>query len=220
MNLEKANRDQKQKEFLELYEPSRESLVRFARSMSRNNEDAKDLVQDTILTAFDKFQNLKNHQAFTSFLFTIASRIHKRKTWRKRLFANFIDTESKDYIFDNLVSKDSNPENLADIEALYIALDFLPPKQKEAVVLFEIIGLSMEEISEIQGGSISGVKSRVQRGRKALEDLLVKERKVVSQTELEKRSKIVQKKMHSSYEYDSLIDLNFFEPEVLHEFKY
>ncbi len=40
-------------------------------------------------------------------------------------------------------------------------------------MLHEIVGMKMEEIADIQGGSVSGVKSRVQRGRAELERLLI-----------------------------------------------
>ena len=59
-----------------------------------------------------------------------------------------------------------------DIQVLYAALDKLPVKQKEAVVLFEISGFSLEEIKNIQGGTLSGAKSRVKRGREKLAILL------------------------------------------------
>ena len=42
----------------------------------------------------------------------------------------------------------------------------------KALTLFEISGLSLEEIREIQGGSLPGVKSRVQRGRKKLAEIM------------------------------------------------
>ncbi len=163
----------KQEIFLELYEECRESLVRFAKSMTRNTEEAKDLVQETTLAAYERFETLKNHKAFLSFLFTIASRIYKRQLWRRRLFFNYSSDKDEEDILGNLVAPCENPEDRYDIEMLNNALKCLPDKQREAVILFEIIGLKMEEIAEIQGGSISGVKSRVQRGRKELEDILV-----------------------------------------------
>jgi RNA polymerase sigma-70 factor (ECF subfamily) len=52
------------------------------------------------------------------------------------------------------------------------ALARLPEKQREAVILFEISGFSLAEIREIQGGSLSGVKSRIVRGRDNLANLL------------------------------------------------
>lgn len=163
----------KQEQFLELYEQSRVGLVRFARSMARNPEDAKDLVQETTLAAFERFETLKSPQAFKSFLFTIASRIHKRQNWRKRFFFSFANEEKEFEVFDNLVAPSENPDIRFDLDALQKALNKLSDKQREAVVLHEIVGMKMEEIADIQGGSVSGVKSRVQRGRAELERLLI-----------------------------------------------
>jgi RNA polymerase sigma-70 factor (ECF subfamily) len=162
----------KQERFLELYEDSRESLVRFAKSMARNPEDAKDLIQETTLAAFERFDSLKNPQAFVSFLFTIASRIHKRQNWRKRLFFKFKESDAEDAFFEELSSNESSPDSGYDIYALRKALKRLPDEQREAVVLHEISGLKMEEIADIQKCSVSGVKSRVQRGRKELERIM------------------------------------------------
>lgn len=155
---------------MELYEQSRESLVRFARSIAGTNDDAKDLVQETTLAAYERFDSVQHPVAFKSFLFTIACRIHKRQTWRKRLFVRF-QTADKNEI-DDLVAPNSNSDSLYDVQALHKALSSLPKNQSQAVVLHEISGLTMEEIAVIQDVSVSGVKSRVQRGRKELSRIL------------------------------------------------
>ena len=64
------------------------------------------------------------------------------------------------------------PDDAMDIQLLYDALARLPQNQRESVILFEISGLSLEEIKKIQGGSLSGVKSRIARGRRKLATLL------------------------------------------------
>ncbi len=165
--------DAKQRYFLELFEPCREKLNRFAFALAKDRQDANDIVQETILKAYGALDSLKNPEAFTSFLFTIASRIHKRTGWRQRLFSHFhvADDDSQPEI-EELQASESEPGISHDVELLYQALAKLPHKQKEAVVLFEISGLTIKEICEIQGGSIPGVKSRIQRGRKALAELL------------------------------------------------
>jgi DNA-directed RNA polymerase specialized sigma24 family protein len=66
----------------------------------------------------------------------------------------------------------TTPERAADVAMLNRALARLPERQREAVVLFEISDLSLEEIRVIQGGSLSGVKSRIVRGRQKLAELL------------------------------------------------
>ena len=62
----------------------------------------------------------------------------------------------------------SPPDIDHDVEVLYNLLGKLPPKQRECVVLFELSGFSLEEIRQLQGGTLSGVKSRLTRGREQL----------------------------------------------------
>ena len=55
---------------------------------------------------------------------------------------------------------------------LYQALSRLPLAVREAIVLYEIEGFSQEEICNIQGGTLSGVKSRINRGRESLKKII------------------------------------------------
>jgi RNA polymerase sigma-70 factor (ECF subfamily) len=153
--------------FLALLLPLRERLSRFARSITGDPEEAHDLVGDTILAALEGFAKVRSEKAFLSYLFTIAVRIQRRKRWRRRLFDRF-DEPFAAKIVDTGTPADAGN----DLELLHRALARLPERQREAVVLFEITGLSLEEIREIQGGSLSGVKSRVSRGRQELARLL------------------------------------------------
>ena len=149
-----------------LYLPLKDRLVRFARTMARSEEDVEDLVGDTMLIAYERFEAVRAPAAFLSFLFTIAVRVHRRKAWRARLFGPF---EQHD---DAYRSAASAPDTLVDVRILQRALESLPVKQRETVTLFEISGLTLEEIREVQGGSLSGVKSRLTRGRERLAELL------------------------------------------------
>lgn len=65
------------------------------------------------------------------------------------------------------------PDLPLEIEILYNALDKLPSKQKEAIVLFEISGFSQLEICKIQRCTLSAVKSRIKRGKEKLVQILV-----------------------------------------------
>lgn len=62
-----------------------------------------------------------------------------------------------------------------DIYFLNQALSKLVSEQRESVILFEIVGLSIKEIMEIQGVSESAVKQRLKRGRERLTELLTYE---------------------------------------------
>jgi RNA polymerase sigma-70 factor (ECF subfamily) len=156
-------------EFLALLQSAEPSLSRFTRAMTRDRESARDLAAETILIALEKFHTLHNKQAFLSFLLTIASRLHKKKQWRLRFWSSYNENSVLEKADDSAASQ---PDMSADVQALYQALARLPAEQREAVVLFEINGLSLEEIHAVQGGSLSGVKSRVSRGRQKLAALL------------------------------------------------
>ncbi|HYF03483.1 MAG TPA: RNA polymerase sigma factor [Patescibacteria group bacterium] len=159
--------EQHQEQFLQLLEPVEKSLSHFCRAMTRNPETARDLMSETILVAFEKFGTLKDEVAFKSFLFTIARRLHRRARWRKRFFGEFDDVAAHEIHDSN-----SSPEVSTDAAILYEALELLPFKTREAVILFEISDLSLEQIRDIQGGTLSGVKSRVARGRDQLARIL------------------------------------------------
>lgn len=152
---------------MELLKPVQPNLERFVFAMTRDAETARDITAETILVAFERFETLRNPQAFLSFLFTIAVRIHRRQNNRAQR------TQSLDQdVLPDMVAPDTPPDIAADISALYSALQDLPEKQREAVVLFEIMGLRMKEIREIQGGTLTAVKVRISRGRKKLAQIL------------------------------------------------
>jgi RNA polymerase sigma-70 factor, ECF subfamily len=162
-----SSRVASQEEFLRLLLPLRDRLAHYARAVSRTREEADDLVSDAILAALEGFERLRNREVFASYLFRIASRLQKRRRWRRKLFGEY-DEERAHAIGSNGPS----PESAAEVVMLHRALAALPDAQREAVVLFEISDLSLEEIREIQGGSLSAVKSRISRGRQQLARLL------------------------------------------------
>lgn len=155
--------ENKQNKFIEVFEAERAPLWRFAYAMTRDREEAKDLVAEAVLKTYESFEKIRDTKALRSYLFTTTSRIYKRKKWRRRLFGDF-DAEKA----ENRYVASETPEINADVQALYWALDKLPFKYKQAIIMFEISGFSIEEISQVQGDTISAVKSRLKRGREKL----------------------------------------------------
>ena len=150
-----------------LLDPVHDNLARYVRAMSRNPDEARDLMGETLLAAYERFDTLKAPAAFLSYLFTIARRTCRHRTRRFRFFAEYDAAQVA-----RIHATTPAPDAAADVPALYSALDRLPTEQREAVVLFELSGLSLEEIREIQGGTLSGVKARVARGRRKLAKML------------------------------------------------
>ena len=122
-------------------------------------------MHDSIVIAFEKFDKLEDPKAFLHFLFGISIRV-LANTNRKQRLVHISDEAQR--IPDESLRADRNE----DVHLLYEALAKLPDQQREALVLFEISGFSIVEISELQNAGISAVKQRLARGRKALIALL------------------------------------------------
>jgi RNA polymerase sigma-70 factor (ECF subfamily) len=154
-------------EFLKMLEPVYPKLSLYAFSITKNSEDAKDLTSETILIALEGFERMKHKEYFARFLFKIASRLHKRRRYRER-FRMAYNRETAEAREDTA----PHPDQAAEIAIVMQALDKLPEKMKEAILLADVADLSLEEIRTIQGGTLSGVKSRIWRGREMLQEHL------------------------------------------------
>jgi len=157
----------KQKKFLELFEPVKENLWRFCLSMSRNRDAASDLLQESILIAYQNFETLRTEKAFLSYLLTIASRtLYAIKNKNSKI------ENDEEFDFDSLVGSNTPADVLTDVRNLYEALDKLPENQKEAIILSDIMGFSRQEICDIQNVSLDALKARLHRGKLKLALLL------------------------------------------------
>ena len=150
---------------MSLYKPVHARFERFCKARVYGEMDFKDLMQETIVVAFEKFGNLKNPDAFLHFLFGISIRLLSNSTKKMR-------EESLPLNYESLYFSGSEAENQLEVEDLYKAMGMLPDHQKEALILFEIIGFSIKEIAELQGTSEDAVKKRLSRGRHELMKML------------------------------------------------
>jgi RNA polymerase sigma-70 factor, ECF subfamily len=153
----------KQNKFLALYEPYHEHFCRFCRAIAGNKTDSEDLIQDTIINVMEGFDKIRDKAAFKTYLFSVASNLNKMRLRRNKFNASFSATE-----LSQIVDFSQNPEQIADFKIVYEKMLMLPSKVSETLVLYHISDLSIEEIHGIQGGSLSGVKMRLKRGRERL----------------------------------------------------
>ena len=142
-------------------------LRAFAISLSGNVDRAVDLVQETLLRALthiDSFQPGTNLQAW---LFTILRNLF-RSEYRKRRR----EVEDADgHYADSLVT---HPEQDSQMEfkELRAALAKLPQDQREALILVGASGFSYEEAAKICECAVGTIKSRVNRARNRLAEIL------------------------------------------------
>jgi RNA polymerase sigma-70 factor, ECF subfamily len=154
-------------EFLKYYEPVHNQLYKYCRAISGNIEDAEDLIQDTILNVLEGLEKIKDLSVFKSYVFSVASNLHKMKLRRNKFKASFNEEE-----INKIIDFGQNQEHLTDFKIIYEKILSLPEKTAETLILYHISDLSVEDIQKIQGGSLSAVRSRLQRGREKVLSLL------------------------------------------------
>lgn len=157
----------KQEIFLELYEPVHERFERFCRARVYGNMEHGDLINETLLVAFEKLDTLKSKKAFLGFLFGISVRILSNNN--KKITERHLNTEVND---SEKVPSQNNTDLDAEIHFLYKALSELSEDQRECLILFEISGFKIKEIAKIQNASEDAVKQRLKRGRKRLSEIM------------------------------------------------
>jgi RNA polymerase sigma-70 factor, ECF subfamily len=142
-------------------------LRAFAISLCGNLDQADDLVQETTLKALthlDGFQPGTNLQAW---MFTILRNLFHTGYRRRRR-----EVEDADGLFAATLSVPPDQHARLDFEDLRGALAKLPPDQREALVLIGAEGFSYEETAAICGTKVGTIKSRVNRARTRLAELL------------------------------------------------
>jgi RNA polymerase sigma-70 factor (ECF subfamily) len=139
----------------------------FAISLCGNHARADDLVQDVLVKAWsnlDKFQEGTNLKAW---LFTILRNTYlsdRRK--RKR------EVEDVNGAYSDRLSSAPEQHGHLDMRDLRVALQKLSADQREALVLIGAEGFSYEEAAEICECAVGTIKSRVNRGRNRLAELM------------------------------------------------
>ncbi|BDG02240.1 sigma-70 family RNA polymerase sigma factor [Anaeromyxobacter oryzae] len=153
------------------------AVFRFGMKMCREQEDAKDVLQETLLAAARTLPEFRGASSVSTWLYTIARSfcIKKRRTSK--------------FAPEQVHSLDADPEAVAAVrdqrrgpeeafagrqlrEALDAAIGALEPMYREVLVLRDVEGLSAPEVAEVLGISVEAVKSRLHRARVAVREQL------------------------------------------------
>lgn len=143
------------------------SLRAFAISLCRNVSYADDLVQETILRAWNHRDSFAPGTNMKAWLFTIL-----RNAYRSELRKRRREVEDVDEAYTNQLNAAPEQNGKIELSELSTALQKLPDDQREAILLVGASGLSYEETAKICGCAIGTVKSRVNRARRRLAELL------------------------------------------------
>jgi RNA polymerase sigma-70 factor, ECF subfamily len=143
------------------------SLRAFAISLTRDGNQAEDLVQETVLRAISKQEQFEEGTNLQAWLFTIL---------RNQFFSDhrksLREVEDPDGSYAATMISPSDQEDRIMLRDLEIALGKLPRVQREALLLVAADGLSYEEAAQVLGCAVGTVKSRVNRARNGLAELM------------------------------------------------
>ncbi len=158
-----------------------EALYRTALRMTKNEVDAEDLVQETLLKAYRSFDRFEKGTNAKAWLFKIMTNtfINNYRAKQKESTSISFDDVDDSYLHSQLRDKPSetgNPERdfynkILDKDVVE-AIEKLPPEFRMVVVLAFNEGFAYQEIANILGIQVGTVKSRLHRGRKMLQKLL------------------------------------------------
>ncbi|HYQ88020.1 MAG TPA: RNA polymerase sigma factor [Candidatus Binatia bacterium] len=153
---------------IRLLGPFHEQAVATARRLSRSAHDGDDLYQEAVLRAYDKLNGLRDESRFRSWFFATLLSRHRSRVRRPR--REWLPIEETLGRRDEPVGEDGAlwEDERRRAERAARALAGLKPDQREAIVLHDIEGFSVEEVADLQGATIPAVKSRLTRGREKL----------------------------------------------------
>lgn len=163
----------------ELYEillrRNNQKLYRVIRSYINNMAEIEDIMQNTYLKAYEKLYQFKHNSQFSTWLIRIGinETLARLKTKGKYLTLHTSETSfSEDVVFEIPDTEQLNPEKeMIRHEAKQIlekTIDLLDTKYRTVYVLREIEGMSISEISDCLGLTISNVKVRLHRSKEMI----------------------------------------------------
>jgi RNA polymerase sigma-70 factor, ECF subfamily len=144
------------------------NLRRFALRLTRNANDAEDLVQGTLLRALEKKDYFETDTNLFSWASKIMFNLFASQYRRKKRF----ETQYDPVPYIEQVSVGPSQETSADLSRVRDSMKLLSKEHREMLILICIRGLRYEEVSEMLQIPVGTVRSRLSRARKQLQDLL------------------------------------------------
>lgn len=143
------------------------NLRAFARTLTNNPAQADDLVQETLLKALSHADRFQMGTNLIAWLFTILRNCFYSELRKRRR-----EVEDSDNVHATQTPIVPNQVESIYLDEFRTALGQLPDEHREALILVGASGFSYEEAAEICGVPIGTIKSRVNRARRRLSELL------------------------------------------------
>lgn len=146
----------------------RTGLYHFVLKRVHDESAADDIVQDAMTKVVANLESVRDPQKIRQWMYQIT---------RNTIIDYYRRNRVMDELPEDLVTSDMHKKASIEAELSHCCIApfvaKLPEKYREAIVLSEIDGLTQQEVASQQGLSLSGAKSRVQRGRKMLKEMML-----------------------------------------------
>ncbi|TYR34924.1 sigma-70 family RNA polymerase sigma factor [Mesorhizobium microcysteis] len=143
------------------------SLRAFAMSLAQNADKADDLVQETLVKAWDKQASFQMGTNLKAWVFTIL-----RNEFYSQMRKRGREVQDSDGVITARLAVHPAQQGSLDLDDFRAALETLPEDQREAIILIGASGFSYEEAAEICDCAVGTIKSRVSRARSRLQEIL------------------------------------------------
>jgi len=154
-----------------LFDLHHSRLFRLARRLSRNAEEARDLVQETFLRAARSSKSIPEGDAAEAWLVRVLVNI-QRDEWRRRAARKRLDPEGEAEAA-RPVPHDSEASFVAKT-TVWQALERLQPRRRAVIVMYELEGATIPAIAKSLGVTAVTVRWHLSMGRRELADVIKK----------------------------------------------
>jgi RNA polymerase sigma-70 factor (ECF subfamily) len=172
----RAVSEQRAPDLDEAYRLHAPAVARWVARLAGPGADTEDIVHDVFVVAQRRWPEWRGDAEISTWLYAIAVRVvqDRRRARRRWRFLPWVRREAERGWPSSLSPQapQATPVDLverqADLALLYDLVDELPEKHRTALLLFEVEGLSGDEIARLLGTSVANVWARVARGRAAV----------------------------------------------------
>ena len=163
--IKKIKRGDKQA-FRAIYDEYYERAMRTAYSMTRDEADASDAVQETFIRIYQNINTFDINRPFKPWFYRILTNEVRRILSKRKNNQNIEET-----VHENL-RIDSKEAEYVEQQFIHQALSKVKDEHREVIVLKYLDGFSEKEVSELLSITVSAVKSRLYQARKKLQVIL------------------------------------------------
>jgi len=166
--------------FEDLMLPHLDAAYNLARWLTRNDDDARDVVQEAYLRALRFFDGFRGGDARPWLMAVVRN---TASTWRRRGTALAQVSFDEDIHGRTSGAPTIETEMVKSSDRAHVrnCLESLPPEFREAMVMRELEDMSYKDIAEVSGAPIGTVMSRLARARRRLQDCLTAKAKGAAQ---------------------------------------